>query len=327
MPPFDPVNNPLVKLNSVGAVKDTNLPECVFDESTGLLWENHTASAGIHSVKNRFTNLNNGEDNDTSGHIAAVNEAKLCGHDDWRLPTLQELHTLVDYGVKSSIFGRTRTKTSSHILHWSDLAYWSNTSNVTRVGGLQAGVLHFGDYTRPVRFYNFSAEAAVRLVRGAAWQGPRYAITTKSFLGDAPNNAIVDRTTGLIWRRCEGESSWDGAGCKNPSDLQTHEQALLAAKAVWERNPGWRMPNVQEVFSVYGPVGKLPFALDPDYFRFTTDSLFTWSTTPRLEAPLPDSLLSFVFVVGFSVDYLTYMHGFVDRTDDVARTRYVWTAN
>ena len=87
------------------------------------------------------------------------------------------------------------------------------------------------------------------------------------------------------------------------------------------------MPNVQEVFSVYGPVGKLPFALDPDYFRFTTDSLFTWSTTPRLEAPLPDSLLSFVFVVGFSVDYLTYMHGFVDRTDDVARTRYVWTAN
>jgi hypothetical protein len=331
LPPFDPVNNPLIKLNSVGVVKDNILPECVFDESTGLLWENHTASAGIHNYLQVYTNLNNGLYNDTSGHVAAVNAARLCGFSDWRLPTLQELHTLVDYGVKSDVFGRKRTKTFPHILLWTPGAtYWTSTT-VNESGVLKKGVLNFsnggreGDYvaTSPGLLY-----FATRLVRGDVWQGPRYVVTTKAFGGDAPNNAVVDTTTGLTWRRCEGEYTWDGVGCSNPSELQTHEQALLKARTVWEQNPGWRMPNIQELYSAYGPVGASPFALDPNYFdilpdRESVDGPFTWTTTPVLQGPQPTSLY-LAYRIAFRGIERSYSF---PRNRTGGRTRYVWTAN
>ncbi len=53
---------------------------CTHDNVTGLTWEAQAGSA-LHTWD-----------------AAAANTAALCGHADWRLPTLQELETLVDLG-------------------------------------------------------------------------------------------------------------------------------------------------------------------------------------------------------------------------------------
>ncbi|UJB64669.1 DUF1566 domain-containing protein [Acidovorax sp. YS12] len=59
---------------------------CTHDNVTGLTWE---AQAG--SAMNTYT-----------WDVAAANTAALCGQTDWRLPTLQELETLVDMGQGGS---------------------------------------------------------------------------------------------------------------------------------------------------------------------------------------------------------------------------------
>lgn len=112
---------------------------CTRDNVTGLLWEVKTGG-GLRNSANRYAwyssnaqsnggNVGavgsntcagtldaapyNGQCN-TSNYVAAVNAAALCGFSDWRLPTRQELTTLVHAG------GVTPT---------IDAAYFPNTGN------------------------------------------------------------------------------------------------------------------------------------------------------------------------------------------------------
>jgi hypothetical protein len=96
---------------------------CVRDNMTGLTWEVKTADMGLHSKWHTYTWFNpddkqnggvegrEGESDDvtcgnpaavkdgcdTVKYVAAVNAAGWCGHKDWRLPTVDELASIVDY--------------------------------------------------------------------------------------------------------------------------------------------------------------------------------------------------------------------------------------
>jgi len=94
---------------------------CVRDKVTGLIWENKTPakdlsfplhnSSAQYSWYNPDDNTNGGDpgqqngglcsktviSGDTLGFINAVNESKLCGFNDWRLPSIEEARSLVDY--------------------------------------------------------------------------------------------------------------------------------------------------------------------------------------------------------------------------------------
>lgn len=89
------------------------------DSVTGLQWEGKTTDGGLRDSNATFTWLNNnGATNggaagtaalgvcaavpggcDTENYVLAVNAAVLGGFTDWRLPTAQELSTLVDAGA------------------------------------------------------------------------------------------------------------------------------------------------------------------------------------------------------------------------------------
>lgn len=97
---------------------------CVRDNATGLVWEVKTADGGLHSREHTYTwfnpveALNGGVEGregeaddstcgsppvvsggcDTLKYVAAVNSVGWCGYRDWRLPTVDELGSLVDYG-------------------------------------------------------------------------------------------------------------------------------------------------------------------------------------------------------------------------------------
>ena len=83
----------------------------VTDERTGLMWEQHPNEA-LYSWEDA-----------TQIRINDLNAARLGGHDDWRLPTVQELVTLVDY---------SRHHPAIHpIFATAANDYWSSTTDAT----------------------------------------------------------------------------------------------------------------------------------------------------------------------------------------------------
>jgi hypothetical protein len=80
---------------------------CVQDNITGLMWEVKTADGGLRDWSKTYTNYTPAYDpyklygtpGDASGYVIAVNASNLCGYSDWRLPTSEELKTIVDYGA------------------------------------------------------------------------------------------------------------------------------------------------------------------------------------------------------------------------------------
>ena len=92
---------------------------CTYDNVTGLMWEVKTGTAtdlryggntyswyetdnAINGGGSGWPNLgfcSGGISCDTQSFRNAVNTTALCTHQDWRLPTAQELKTLVDYSV------------------------------------------------------------------------------------------------------------------------------------------------------------------------------------------------------------------------------------
>lgn len=112
----------------------------VQDNVTGLVWEMKERMDSVadytnpHDADNTYTwcdtdsNTNGGYAgtcgaNDTTGFLSALNMANFGGHNDWRLPTIKELATLVDLSQSvpaiDPVFAATIQ--SSH--------YWSSTTN------------------------------------------------------------------------------------------------------------------------------------------------------------------------------------------------------
>lgn len=74
---------------------------CVRDKLTGLTWEVKTASiGGLRDQNRQFTNFGDGRPDDSSAYVAAVNAVALCGYADWRVPTADELQSIVDYSTR-----------------------------------------------------------------------------------------------------------------------------------------------------------------------------------------------------------------------------------
>ncbi|PIE63588.1 MAG: hypothetical protein CSA26_12250 [Desulfobacterales bacterium] len=148
----------------------------VRDNVTGLIWEVKENGDGTaeysnpHDADNTYTwcdpdpatnggNQGTCGDNDTKDFIDALNSANFGGHNDWRLPTLKELVTLVDYGrtdpaIDTTFFPNTRaalylsatTHASNTIGAWSvnfslgfGYGYYNNKSSYSHVRAVRAG--------------------------------------------------------------------------------------------------------------------------------------------------------------------------------------------
>lgn len=92
--------------------------ECVLDAVTGLTWEGKPADGSFRDKAHRYTNFDNLDKAQVTtsnapsrpspdqlaaatnalAYVKAVNAAKLCGYSDWRLPSMTELHDLVNFG-------------------------------------------------------------------------------------------------------------------------------------------------------------------------------------------------------------------------------------
>lgn len=77
---------------------------CVIDNITGLMWEVKTADNGLRDYRRLYTNGDRGipgyvDPDSATAYTNTINQTTLCGFNNWRIPTAEELHSLVDYGV------------------------------------------------------------------------------------------------------------------------------------------------------------------------------------------------------------------------------------
>ena len=134
-----------LKLGSDGRILSHDATEwvCVQDRATGLIWEIKTDDNSLRDRDNFFSwydpaaDRNHGEagernggrckgraDCDTLAYVQAFNQQQLCGFNDWRLPSREEMLTLIDRSTsnKASINADYFPQTEAS---W----YWTASSN------------------------------------------------------------------------------------------------------------------------------------------------------------------------------------------------------
>jgi len=135
---LDNQGRPYTSNDNASTVSQTTNWDCVVDQQTALVWEIKTI-AGLHRRDHTYTwydpnpQTNGGSPGtadggrcsgsacDTASYVAAVNRVGLCGLHHWRLPTREELRSLVDYqrhtpAIDSAVFPNTKAQ-----------FYWSST--------------------------------------------------------------------------------------------------------------------------------------------------------------------------------------------------------
>jgi len=113
--PSEPMTSRFIKLDTHGKAKQPwqGPWACILDTKTGLIWENKTDDESIHdglwtySWKQKEVGVDNSGDCyfetercDTDDLIRRMNIEKTCGLDNWRLPSVAELSTLVNENPK-----------------------------------------------------------------------------------------------------------------------------------------------------------------------------------------------------------------------------------
>jgi hypothetical protein len=267
-------------LDSSGATTYYPLTSCFRDTVTGLIWESKKAS-GDRAGTNRYTNLSNHLATDASGYVDALNATQHCGFSDWRLPTVEELQGVLDFSATSG----PMVNQGVHFPNTPATEHWTGTAYVGTSTFPSAWTVSLS--TGNVGAANRSTEYAVRLVRGSPWTGPRYIVTSASYSGDATNNVVLDRRTGVQWRRCLTGQLWSGSACTGSAAMLNHDNALRYTRSF----SGWRLPSIKELGSLVDFSRTSP-ALDVNAFPGASTTT-TWSSTPYVQAP------SLAFSVGF----------------------------
>jgi len=128
---------------------------CVQDKVTGLIWEVKSDDGGLRDKNNTYSWYNpdsssNGGDEgtadggncsdtgrcDTQRYLQAVNLTRLCDADDWRVPSRDELHSIVDYSR------RIPAVDIDYFPHMQSGSYWSSSPAANDSDG--AWDLHYG---------------------------------------------------------------------------------------------------------------------------------------------------------------------------------------
>ena len=154
---------------------------CVKDNVTGLMWETKTTDGGLHDQNHTYTwyepddtknGRNVGMQNggncrgsqcDTNAYVKAVNSVGYCSYKDWRMPTRQDLTSIIDFSkvgptIDKNYFQSTKSEwywSSSPVANDSSVA-WSvyfayGDSSVYYGGSSNHSYKSFNNFVRLVR--------------------------------------------------------------------------------------------------------------------------------------------------------------------------------
>ena len=172
-------------------------------------------------------------------------------HADWRLPTVQELATLIDYNRSNPaidpLFGMTE-----------NTRYWTADVRVQNIAyawwiDFDYGWINSEDQTT-------SSTLPVRAVRG-----PSYGPLTGFFVNG--DGTVSDPDTGLMWQPCNAGETWNGAQCNGSVLVGPWDTAVDYIENLNNTSylgyADWRMPTINELqslldYSRYNPASTFP---------------------------------------------------------------------
>lgn len=296
-------NPPAYAVNGDGTVTDLN---------TGIMWQQGYAP-------NKLTYA------EAQQYLEQINAQRFAGYDDWRLPTIKQLYSLIDFRGTDPRVESTSTAglvpfidTDVFQFAYGDTAageriidsQWVTTTLYVANTNQMFGV-NFADgriKAYPVGMMGpqgFEKTYYVRLCRGNTDYG------TNSFV-DNGDGTVSDDATGLMWAKADSARgmSWEDAlawaAQKNAENYLGHDD--------------WRVPDAKELHSLLdysrSPDTTSSAAIDP-VFQSTaitneygaTDYPFYWSSTTFLSS---DGSAGMAVYVAFGRG-LGYMNGqFVD---------------
>lgn len=250
-----------------------NADGTISDLNTGLMWQ-------------KSPELYNKKFYDDAA--AEADTFSLAGYDDWRLPSVKELYSLMDFRGSSfelipyldTDYFDFRFGDESLGERVIDGQYWSSSEYVGRTMNNDETVfgVNFADgrikgYPR----YGNGGEQNkrfVRYVRGNAEYGDNNFV-------DNDDGTITDLATGLMWQKTD-----DGTTRNWEEALTYAESRTLADQS------DWRLPNVKELQSIVDYT-RAPDAVNPaqigpaidPIFGITEIESYFWSSTTLHEAP------------------------------------------
>ena len=251
---------PSYKDNGDGTVSDLN---------TGLIW-----------VKAR------GEKISWDAAVAGAKACRTGGYDDWRLPTIKELYSLINFngGCAGTVANSTPyidTKSFDFVygdeskgFRIIDCQDWSATEYIgtTMNGNPTAFGVNFADGR--IKGYPKSSPRGenklfVRYVRG----NPDYGKNDFQANGDG---MVTDRATGLMWQQTDSGKgmNWQEALAwvqeKNAENYLGHND--------------WRLPDAKELQSIVD-YSSIP-AINQNILKMSDPDAWCWTGTSHLEGPV-----------------------------------------
>lgn len=228
------------------------------DNVTGFVWKTcpegksgATCATGTQSYLTKAnavtacTNLN-----------SANSGAGYAGRTNWRLPSIQELFTLINFGIAGTQKIDNTKFPGTQSDFWSSTIYNGTNTWELFTDGTLYPLLNTGTI-------------GVRCISGSG-------VPTQSFTDNA-NGSISDNNTGLIWQKCgmgaNNDASCSGSltGGGESVGLSYCEGLTLAGRS------DWRLPNVRELQSVID-YSSIP-TINATYFPGTGSNPFITSTT------------------------------------------------
>ena len=291
---------------------------CTRDEVTGLLWELKDGTNGqsrryIYSYYPTLAGYSSSpvDGMRISDYVAWANKQALCGRTDWRLPSLPEVTGLMRFGGSDPVNAVPHAEV---VKGFPDLQVANAAQRMITVA-LDASV---GDDGNPP-YANFTPagwvpndigdhanQLGVRLVAGSL-------LSPSLRVQGTDGDEVLDRSTGLVWRRCRLGMVWNGSACLGTPSSVSWETAMVTAAA-----QGWRLPNVKEVVSLMINTGP-GVRLDSRFFPgLLSDGNYVWTATHAGESTSWDGgreVLAQMVGITDGTNYWTHTIGRIWKAD------------